>query len=51
MTDTKLKFVEMLFEWDEEKNKINIRKHHIDFSKILKVFSDDNRIEFLKAAN
>ena len=37
----------MLFEWDEEKNKINIRKHHIDFSKILKVFSDENRIEFL----
>ena len=47
MTDTKLKFGEMLFEWDEEKNKINIRKHHIDFSKILKVFSDENRIEFL----
>ena len=46
MTDTKLKFGEMLFEWDEEKNQSNIEKHGIDFSKILKIFADENRIEF-----
>ena len=46
MTDTKLKFGEMLFEWDEDKNQKNIEKHGIDFSRILKIFADENRIEF-----
>lgn len=49
MTDTNLKFGEMTFEWDEEKNQLNIKKHGIDFSKILKIFSDENRIEFFDA--
>ena len=40
MTDTKLKFGEMLFEWDEEKNQINIEKHGIDFNDAAMVFSD-----------
>ena len=30
----------MKFEWDEEKNKINIDKHHIDFNEAKTVFND-----------
>jgi hypothetical protein len=33
------------FEWDEEKEKINIKKHHISFNLAKKVFNDINRIE------
>lgn len=35
----------MQFEWDEEKEKINITKHGIGFSTAALVFGDDNRIE------
>ena len=35
----------MQFEWDNEKEKINIIKHGIDFSTAAKVFKDENRIE------
>ena len=35
----------MVFEWDDEKEAINIRKHHIDFDTAKKVFNDINRIE------
>ena len=35
----------MRFEWDDEKNRINIKKHNIDFSLAAKVFSDPFRIE------
>lgn len=35
----------MNFEWDEEKEKINIQKHGIDFSTAALVFGDTNRIE------
>lgn len=37
----------IVFEWDEEKNKINFRKHNVDFLDAAKVFSDKNRIEWL----
>lgn len=33
------------FEWDEEKAKINIKKHGISFEIAAKVFLDENRIE------
>ena len=36
----------IVFEWDEEKNRTNKRKHHISFETAEKVFSDDNRIEW-----
>lgn len=36
----------MLFEWDDEKNKINIRKHKLSFSIAKFVFNDENRIEY-----
>ena len=35
------------FEWDEEKEKINIVKHGIDFKTASHVFLDQNRLEFL----
>ena len=35
----------MHFEWDEEKNLLNIEKHHIDFDTAKKIFNDVNRIE------
>ena len=35
----------MLFEWDEAKNRTNIRKHGISFELASKVFLDENRIE------
>ncbi|WP_341789726.1 BrnT family toxin [Rickettsia endosymbiont of Polydrusus tereticollis] len=32
------------FEWDEEKNKINIEKHKVNFYEAQKAFLDINRI-------
>lgn len=37
----------MAFEYDEEKNKINIRKHGIDFRSAARVFFDYDRIEII----
>jgi hypothetical protein len=37
--------IQMQFEWDDEKEKINIIKHGIDFSTAALVFGDENRIE------
>ena len=34
------------FEWDEEKEKINIAKHGIDFEIASHVFLDPNRLEY-----
>lgn len=35
----------MQFEWDDEKEKINIHKHGIDFTTAARVFKDENRLE------
>jgi len=35
----------MQFEWDDEKEKINIIKHGIDFETAARVFNDENRLE------
>lgn len=35
----------MQFEWDDEKEQINIRKHGIDFETASRVFKDENRLE------
>ena len=35
----------IVFEWDEEKNRINKRKHGVDFNDAAKIFGDENRIE------
>ena len=36
----------MKFEWDENKEQINILKHGIDFATAALVFGDDRRLEF-----
>ncbi len=41
----------MLFEWDDEKEKINIRKHGIDFATAAHVFSDENRLDLYDEAH
>lgn len=35
----------MLFEWDDEKERTNIKKHGIDFETAARVFADENRLE------
>lgn len=35
----------MKFEWDEEKNRLNLEKHGVDFETAMLVFNDDQRIE------
>jgi uncharacterized protein len=37
----------MEFEWDDQKNLVNIAKHRIDFADALHVFLDPNRVERL----
>jgi hypothetical protein len=37
--------MELKFEWDDEKEKINIKKHNINFTVAKKIFNDANRIE------
>ncbi len=39
------------FEWDEEKEKINIKKHGIDFTIASHVFLDPNRLEYYDKAH
>ena len=36
----------MFFEWDPEKNQINIKKHGISFTEASSVFFDDKAIMF-----
>ena len=36
----------IIFEWDESKNQINIRKHGVSFEEARTVFYDDNAIFF-----
>ncbi len=38
-------------EWDEEKNKSNIKKHGISFEEAQEVFNDPNLIEYYDKAN
>ena len=42
--------IQMLFEWDDNKEKINIAKHGIDFSTAAHVFQDENTIDFFDDA-
>ncbi|MEG1942856.1 MAG: BrnT family toxin [Angelakisella sp.] len=36
----------MQFEWDDEKEKSNIKKHKLDFTTAAYVFNDTDRLEF-----
>lgn len=35
----------VMFEWVTNKEKLNIKKHGMDFRTAVRIFSDDNRIE------
>ena len=39
------------FEWDDEKEKINIKKHKLSFRTAALVFKDKNRIDWYDDAN
>ena len=41
-----MKIEEIKIEWDDEKDEINFKKHHIHFSSAAFVFLDENRLEF-----
>lgn len=36
----------MQFEWYEQKEKTNIKKHGLDFETATRVFNDENRLEW-----
>ena len=40
-----------IYEWDSEKEALNIRKHGLDFEVALLVFEDENYIEWYDAAH
>ena len=42
--EIKLRIGDMLFTWDDEKERINIRKHKIDFKAAVNVFLDEYAI-------
>lgn len=46
MPDSFLKYGELSFVWDEDKNLKNIRKHGISFAVAARVFEDDLRLEY-----
>lgn len=37
--------VGLQFEWDEQKERLNIKKHGLDFETAVRVFEDENRLE------
>lgn len=41
----------MFFEWDDNKNMLNIEKHGIDFEDAITIFDDDCRIEAVDGRN
>ena len=43
--------IKLEFEWDEEKERINIAKHGIDFETASHVFLDSNRLEYYDEAH
>ena len=45
MQDMEIEIEGRLFEWDDEKERINIRKHGIQFKTAARVFSDEARLE------
>ena len=42
--EIKLRLGDMLFTWDDEKEKINIRKHGLDFKTAASVFLDEDAV-------
>ena len=46
MPDTHLAFGELSFVWDDNKNRLNLKKHGITFDIAAHVFDDDLRLEY-----
>ena len=46
MPDKTLAYGELSFVWDEDKNRLNIKKHGISFDVAARVFDDDLRLEY-----
>ena len=42
---------EIIFEWDEDKEQLNIRNHGLDFETASYVFADPDRIEYYDEAH
>ena len=40
-----LEYHNVIYEWDDEKERININKHGIDFKTAIRVFDDLNAVE------
>ena len=36
---------DLIFEWDENKEQINIKKHNVDFETAARIFFDDNLLQ------
>ena len=41
----------MKYEWDENKNRLNIEKHFIDFNDAKEIFNDGCRLEYMVHKN
>jgi uncharacterized protein len=41
----------VIFDWDENKEKENIRKHQVTFAEAAKAFSDENAVDILDELN
>lgn len=41
----------MLFEWDEAKAAANLKKHKVDFHDAMRVFEDEDRLEYYDVAH
>lgn len=41
----------LIFEWDDNKEKLNIKKHGIDFVTASRIFLDPDRIEYFDEAH
>ena len=41
----------MKYEWDENKNRLNIEKHFIDFNDAKEIFNDGYRLEYMVHKN
>jgi len=37
-----------IFEWDEEKNKVNLAKHKVSFDDAARAYLDPNRMDFYR---
>lgn len=46
MSDREFQSGDRIFEWDEEKNRLNKIKHHISFETAVNIFLDKNIIEW-----